>query len=84
MQARKAYGEVGRGVSFMPVPLYALEQILRYPLNRRLRAHQRRSGSCAEERKKALFLPGIELRFLGRVVPNPVVVLTDVPRTVCV
>jgi hypothetical protein len=39
---------------------------------------------AAEKKRKILLLPGIEPQFLGRLVSNLVIILTDLPRTLSV
>ena len=43
-----------------------------------------RAGPEAADKKKLLLLPGIELQFLGRLVSNPVIILTDLPQILSV
>jgi hypothetical protein len=50
----------------------------RYPLYRKLRGPQSRSGSC-EEKKNLLPLPGSEPRFLGRPARSPGAIRAELP-----
>jgi hypothetical protein len=64
--------------SFTPRPLYPQGKAPRYPLDRRLSL---RDGLDAEEKRKFLTLPGLELRPLGRPARSQSLYLLHYPYT---